>query len=393
MAKKWLKKVGVYGGFLLLGVSGYAVLRNVAEKNAPEFNKTMVSVNKQKMSMQDFYNNMSYTSSGWFFIDENGQKHNVDSLCNVDIKDSITHSHYSKIKLQERIDTVYALYKYNNFRHKNDSSIIYKLGAADSLPNLPSMGKYSYNMLVLREFIADNPKLQSVLDIYNDSHNCTKAHEMQHYYNNLAGAHNWNSYSVKFAECCLDEISANIAQCLKQRENFIAHGNDISYITKRFAVYRGMIESGQITPRSGRISRAEQEVIANTVFDAWMKDKFLMYARNNHSRTLYILKDAPYTGVMENLPKHQALMKKFFNIKGYNFWQFISKREAEVFERIPSEYHKTYTVLSKQKYRKMNHFEKMEHLRITEGQSTFTYEVAQNHLKARIIQTLGYREK
>ena len=46
MNKTWLKKSGLYADALLMGVSSYALLRHVAEKNAPEFTQTQVVVGK-----------------------------------------------------------------------------------------------------------------------------------------------------------------------------------------------------------------------------------------------------------------------------------------------------------------------------------------------------------
>ena len=108
--RKSIKKVGIYCGALLLGVSGYALLRHVATENAPEFNRTKVTVNKDKMSIQDFYSGLQMGDAGWYFIDKDGKPHNVDSLCDSRHRENALHGHYKHVKLKEKIDTVYVRY-------------------------------------------------------------------------------------------------------------------------------------------------------------------------------------------------------------------------------------------------------------------------------------------
>ncbi len=387
--RKSIRKVGIYCGTLLLGVSGYALLRHVATENAPEFNRTKVTVNKDKMSIQDFYSGLQMGNAGWLFIDKDGKPHNVDSLCDSRHRENALHGHYKHVKLKEKIDTVYVRYSGKEFREKTKSNFIYKVGVLDSLPNLPSMGKYSYDLLLLREFVGDNPKLQKIFDIYNDSHNCTKAHEFQHYLNNTFGMHDWNSYSIKFAECCLDEVSANIAQCVAQRENYLKHNRDLSYITGRFRYYTDSIKAGVITPTLSTITPKEQKIIAEGVFKGWMEDKFEIYRKNNQNRTISYLKDASYGAVQENWDRHNALMKKFFNINGYDFWKYVQPKEKEIFENISDEQKKVYASWCRKKFREMSHFEKLEYLRMSEGNLAYNRDISGNVFKAKLIKTFG----
>ena len=43
----------------------------------------------------------------------------------------------------------------------------------------------------------------------------------------------------------LDEISANIAQCLEQRTNYLNNSNNLSYITSRFNFYKEAIKTAE----------------------------------------------------------------------------------------------------------------------------------------------------
>lgn len=380
-------KAGIVAGALLLGVSGYALLRNYAYENAPAFNNTQVVVGKDTVSMQQFYDNVRYKNNKWVYTNPEGKKINVDSLFNVDVKDKAEHSHYRNVKLKERVDTVYITQGDKKFKEKNNSEYMFKIGALDSLPNMPAMGRFDYDKLIVREFVADNPKIQNIFNKYSNSYNCTHDHEFQHYLN--VGVRSWNSYSIKFVECCLDEVSANIAQCKAQRRNYLKHGKDTIYITDRFKNYREAIISGKINPTSKKLSLEEQEMMANMVFDAWMKDKFAMYVKINDGRTRAYLNKAPYAGVLENWDKHEETMKNFFNIDGYDFWPFIRKREQEVFDRITPEQKAKYAQLTRQKYRQRNHVQSMEQINAEQGRDGLHSTIRENVLTAKAISMFG----
>jgi len=389
MVKKWVKKTGLYAGCLMLGISGYTLLRNIAEKNAPEFVKTEVVIGKDTVSMQKFYENLQFKDSVWLYTASDGRIINVDSLCNTGAKNKKVHAHYTGVKLRECVDTVYASYGDKKFKEKNNSDIMYKIGARDSLPNMLSMGRQNYDILTVREFIADNPDLQSVMDVYNDSHNATRRHEYQHYLNMTYGIREWNSYSIKFVECCEDEISANIAQCLEQRRNYFAHNRDPEYITSRFKFYRDALQSGAFNAEPDRISPSEIRLIADGVFDAWMNEKYDIYVKGNNSRTKFYNHDANYVAVQENQEAHEALMRKCFNIDGHDFWPHVKKREKEIFDRISQEQRKTYAALSRSKFRKMTYVEKLEYVKSKDGQKQFDDTLRENWLTAKIIKLFG----
>ncbi len=386
MNKTWLKKSGLYASALLMGVSSYALLRHVAKKNAPEFTQTQVVVGTDTISIQQFYENLSRTAQGWVYHAPDGSKHSVDSLCDYRHKEAQISQALTSIKLKNKIDTVFASYGDEAFEQKHGKKIMYKYGNLDSLPNMPSMGRYDYDHITIREFWADNTELQQKMDKYNDTQNCTYRHEFQHFLNAQNGLRNWNDYSLKFVEVCADEISGNIAQCKAQRTNYINSGKDINAITDRFKGYKSAIENGEITPQPIVLSEKEQEIIANTVFDDWMKNKYEDYAQAIFSRTRYYLKDAPYQATSPDMAKHKEVMKKMFTIDGYDFWKYIAKRETEIFARITPDMEKEWTTLKNIKKNQMTHFDKLEQQKQTSGEKSYNKTLRTNHLKSKIIE-------
>ena len=173
MNRTWLKKSGLYADALLMGVSSYALLRHVAEKNAPEFTQTQVVVGKDTISIQQFYENLSPTAQGWVYHAPDGSKHSVDSLCDCLHKEAQIDQTLKNINLKNKIDTIYVSYGDEAFEQKHGKKIMYKYGNLDSLPNMPSMGRYDYDNITIREFVADNAELQQKMARYTDAHNCT----------------------------------------------------------------------------------------------------------------------------------------------------------------------------------------------------------------------------
>ncbi len=386
--KKIVKKVGIYAGGLLLGVSSWSMIKNFVDENAPEFLETKVIIGKNTISIQDFYENLTCQRGEWYYTSPEGIKMNVDSLCDSGRKNDAVHAHLAKVKLKERVDTVYASYGDEKFKKENKSGIMYRIGAQDSIPDIPLLGLYNYDQLVVREFIADNPQLQNIMDFYNDCFNCTHRHEFQHYLNMIYGLREWNSYSVKFTECCEDEISANIAQCLEQRKRYMANGRDFKYITNRFPFLKEALESGKINS-TGKLSLKEQEFLSDRIFDMWMEKHYDMYVERNDLRTKFYLKGAGYFAVQDDMSRHAKLMSRCFNIEGYDFWKYISKREKEIFNRISPEQRRDYASLCRDKFRAMNYFEKMEKIKIEKGSESFDKQIRTNAIKARIFKLFG----
>ena len=385
MKKNTIKKVGLFTGLLLCSVSGVALMHQVAKENAPEFNQTKVVIDNKTISIQDFYDNLHFGSEGWIYTTPEGKKLNVDSLCNFHHKEQRKQDALKNLKLKKQIDTIYVSYAQNELKTLNKPNIIFTKAPADTLANMPAMGRCNYDVIVIREFKADNPELQEKMNRYNDCLNGTYVHEEQHFFNAQNGIRTWNSYPLKYAECCFDEISANIRQCLKQRQNYLNHGRDLKYITNRFSFYREALETGKFYPQPGKISEEEAGFIANAVFDSWMKEKYDMYSKQVYSRSKYFLKDAPYPAILEDKDKHNDIMKMIFTIDGVDFWKTLSKREAEIFARITPEMKKNWENLSNEKFQKMGYLEKLEYKKITEGNQTYQNTLNKNVLKAKLI--------
>ena len=378
-------KIGLLTSGLLAGVSLCALMHSADKKYMDEFTSKVVVVKNDTISMLDFYANAQHKDGKWFYIDEKGDKFSIDSLCDHAKQDSAIHEHYKRVKLTEKVDTVYVSYSDKKFRMKNKSKLMYSIGGRDSLPNQPSMGSYNYNTITIREFVADSDKLQQVVDVYNNEYNCTYRHEYQHYLNSKAGIRSWNSYSIKFAECCLDEVSANIAQCLEQRSNYLKNSNNLSYITSRFNFYKEAIKKGEIVPSKEKLSDKEIKFIANSVFDSWMSEKYGIYSKKNHARAKLYLQDAPYEATKENKATHTELMKQFFTIDGYDFWKHISAREVEIFSKITDLQKKEYVAMCQSKYKKRTHLNEMEHLKNNEGNEVFQDSLRKNCVYAKIL--------
>lgn len=389
MKKKLLKKMGFCAGMLLCGVSGNSLMQNFVKENITEFSQTQVVIDKDSISIQQFYENLTLTSKGWVYTNKEGKKYNVDSLCDYRHQEEQKQKNLRQLKAKKQIDTIYVSFEDEKFKEKEAKKIIYKNASSDSLANMPSMGINNYDMITIREFVADNPKLQKIMDNYNDSHNATYAHEAHHLQNTKNGMRTWNSYSIKFVECFLDEISVNIAQCLKQRENYLNNGKNLDYITERFSPYKEAVKRGKFVPSKDSISEKEQEFIANSVFDKWMKDKYNSYYKQEMTRTKFFLKDAPYPAIIEDKDKHNALMEKFFNIQGYNFWKYISKRENEIFAKITPEMKAEWKILEQAKYEKLSYLEKLEVQKIIQGKEKFNQTLNKNKVTSRLISTFS----
>lgn len=386
--KQFIKDAGIIAGGLLLGISSLTFMQKYADEIAPEFYETNVTIQGKNVSLQEFYDNVEYHHGKWYYTTADGVRADVDSLCDSGRQNDALHAHFAKVQLKENTDTVYASYGDEKFREKNKSGIMYRIGAQDSIPDVPLLGFHNYDVLTVREFVADNPKLQSIVDFYNDSYNCTRRHEFQHYLNMTYGMREWNSYSIKFVECCEDEISANIAQCLEQRKRYMEHGRDFKYVTNRFPFLKEALESGKINSK-GELSKKEQAYLANQVFDMWMERRYDMYADRNNSRTLHYLKNAGYWSVQDDMPRHERLMAKCFSINGYDFWKYIAARENEIFARISPEQRKNYASLCRDKFRAMNYFERMEKVKSDEGCEKFEKQIFNNVLKAKIVRFFG----
>lgn len=374
---------------LAAGVSFYPLMRHLINEKTQDFDKIEITIGKERYSKQKFYENLKYKEGAWRLQKNDGTFVNIDSLADFRMKDKFNHEILLKQKLTERVDTVYARYA-NGHQTNYLSDIVYGMGAQDSLGYLPAFGRYDYGRINVRYFKADNEELQKVVDVFNDKYNCTHRHEYQHYLNALAGiGRAGQSYEVKFIECCLDEVSANIAQLLEQRKNYLENGKDESYITSRFRFYREALANGLVAPGKEEISSKEAAFIANGVFDNWMKDKFKLYVHNNFSRTRHILSKTNYNGVLPDSLRHRQLMEKCFNINGVDFYPYIAEREDEVRQKIPQDKLRSFLLLKKEKYKQMGYIEKLENQRITQGQDKYDKDMLKNAFLARARRALN----
>lgn len=378
MKKKTIKRgLKTLSTGLLLGVSSYALYQ--ADKfDVNDFPQKEVVVCGNKVSMEDFYSRLSYTRHGWVYKTEDGKNLSVDSLSDFHQKDSLNHLNYLQAKRTHKVDTVYVKYVQQKDGTKE---IIYQLGSYDSV-NRPSMGICEKGCVTVREFVAEDPKLQEKEDEYNDEYNQTYAHEDWHYINGVNGIMNvGQSYEVKFVEVCMDEVSANLRQFLKQRKKYLESGKNPKYITSRFSFYHDLINEGKVVP-TDKISTKEQKLIAVGVFDAWMKDKFDLYSYKNYERTKFILLKTNYNGIQENSELHQKLMTKCFTIDGIDYWKYISDKEQEVKDRIPEKYKVQFNkCLPKWKKGKMTYFDKLEENRNEKGRTAYNLFMLKNKIK------------
>lgn len=386
MKKAWIKKTAFCTGMLLCGVSVYSLMHKIAQENAFEFNNTQLIIGNDTISMQKFYYNLSNTLQGWIYTDKQGKQINIDSLNNYAHKEEQKQQGLKAIKLKTQIDTIFVS---QDISALEKDKLIYQNKDALLFENMPSMGLYNYDCITIREFKADCPKLQNKVDKNNNKYNCTFRHEFQHYLNTLHGIRKWNSYPIKYVECCLDEISANIAQCLEQRKNYLKHGQDLEYITERFGLYKQAIIDKKIIPQTKQISATEAEFIADLVFTSWMQEKYEIYSKQEKSRTKYFLRDASFAAIQEDMKKHQEVMEKFFTIDGYNFWQHISHREQEIFAKITPEMKQEWALLNQQKFKNMTHLEKLEYQKKFKGEKLYQRDICTNKIKSRIISFFG----
>ena len=371
-----------FGAGLAAGVSFYPLMRNMVRSHTADFDKIQVVVGKDTLSKQDFYDRLTYRDGAWRLPRADGTMVNIDSLADFRTGDAKRHEWFLERKLINTVDTVYV--RYAQFvENPGVSDIVFGMGANDSLGYLPTLGRYSYDRLNLRYFKADNDELQKIVDVYNDAYNCTHRHEYQHYLNAVSGiGRAGQSYENKFVECCLDEVSANIAQLLEQRKHYLENGNDLSFITGRFSFYKKALEQKKIKPTVDGLTEEEIRFIGNGVFDTWMEKKFNMYVRGNTSRTVHILSKTNYNGVQPDSLRHRRLLEKMFVINGIDFYPSIAGREGEVRQRIPAERLKYFRFLKKEKYQQMGYIEKLEKERIEKGEHNYNISMAKNKMWA-----------
>ena len=82
-------------------------------------------------------------------------------------------------------------------------------------------------------------------------------------------------------------------------------------------------------------------------------------------------------------------MRACFNINGVDFYPYIARREAEIKEKIPNDKLKLFRLSKKEKFKEMGYLEKLEKMRIEEGERDYNVTLAKNKLWAHAKRLLG----
>lgn len=330
----------------------------VMERFEPALNQEKhVVINGDTLTQEELAENIITKDSIWYYHNPKSDKDiNLNSLSDYTYLGDRRYRLYQNLKVEKNIDTIQVN------RSKTDNKIYYHYNVRDSIPHMPSMGSLSWNRLNIRYFHSDDTKIQQKIDIYNDELNCTSVHEMQHFLNAKAGlSKSGRSYETVFADNCMDEVSANLAQFMAQRKNYIMHGNNPRYITERFKFYREWLKNHE--PKLDKLSSEEEAFIAKGVFDSWKKEKYPIYINQAQSRAIHILNNTDYNGCQDKNPEeHHRLMHRICHINGIDFYKYIQGREQEFIQELPQEKKAQFAVRLKMKKKAMGYFEKVGQL-------------------------------
>lgn len=350
---KW--KTFSIGSILMLGttICGFSHLRErMAEFQPEKFPNDAIELSGYRISHKIFYKNLVEENGSWFYRDQHGQLIDLQKTTDFRIKDDLSHNSFVNVQCLTKIDSVEIK------RDRRTKEYIYSLGNRDSLRNLPSMGLQDYGRITIRHFWSKDPLLAQKFRIYNDEYNCTWRHEYQHFLNAKAGImKSGHSYETKFSHACMDEVSANIAQLLEQRKNYVKTG-DLNRITDRFKFYRHWVLM-QPQPLSSEIGEAEKKMIATGIFDTWKKDKFEVYEKNNFEIAKFRLSRADYNGCTDHPQDHRQIMHDVFHINGIDFYKYINGREKEFVDMLSTEHKEEFARLTNAKKAKMKYMEKV----------------------------------
>ena len=338
---------------LCCSVSIHAI-DNVYHFEPDTFSKSEVIINNDTIPISEFYECLHYNTEEkrWIYTNAEGKDFDLDSLSDYRIKDEQRSKCLASQKYTLSRDTVIIHYPNEG---KPGSIPYFELAPNDSLKNMPARGKQIWGKVSIREFVVDpslpperKTTLQKRWDIHNDSLNCTEAHEKQHRKNELLGLLKaGQSYDNVYITAIVDEIVANIAQLLAQRENYLKRGRDISSITPRFAFYADAIRNGDIKPYPKIYTKTEINLIGNGVFDSWMAESFEAYKAPTVERAKYILSHTNVNGIKEDSLKHQQLIKDMFQIDGINFHEVLKTKVNDL--KVPEETQKLFRDIVKKR--------------------------------------------
>ncbi|MBR1605249.1 MAG: hypothetical protein IJ660_03995 [Alphaproteobacteria bacterium] len=404
MSKKpWRKRLGVLSAsavMLLSGVSAYA-LYELNKINTQEFANSVVVYKGQKIPLQEFYENVRYYKDRWLYIDKEKKAHNL-----MDLSDFV--HKYNRSKGQEwrnnqknrylKKDTIFYL---KTPQQQSKSGYCYYDKYHKKLPKMPALGHNYPGGTQITQFEPLEGKRDYAVDKFNDEYNATEAHEDQHNTNASPGDDLDNptnigqlgqSPELTVAELFWDEIIANIKQCLTQRYNYLRNGKDINRITSRFKKYKEAVSSGVLKPTEEEINEKEIDYIANTVFDAWMQDKFRLYYKKNIAKTKEMHKSqySNINAVQRDTLKHMRVLADKMHIRDkklnidIDFYPYLFKREKEILIRILLSDYQEFNQLVETKKKEAMHLDELEQIRIQKGKQAYEDKIARNVKVAKV---------
>lgn len=399
MNKKDILNNGIYvigSTILTLGCVGANNIMQARKISKEEFADKYVCINREKIPLQEFYENVRYKKDHWQYIDRKGNAHSIDELSDFIHKyNKVKGEQWQKIQKGRYLlrDTVY--YTKTSIKQADGKYHIYRNKCYKILPSMPKFGASYPNGMVITQFEAFNSPKSDNIEKLNNEYNATIEHEEQHNINADPGKDLDNpthigqlgqNYELLFAEFCWDEIIANIKQCLKQRQNYLDYNRDTTRITARFKNYSDAITSNLVTPTYGKIKETEKEIIANTVFDGWMKEKFHLYYRKEINKTKDRYKNpyANFNAVQKDTIRHMRVLADKMHIKDKklgidaDFYPYLFKREKEIIYRMTPEDRIYFLLLTEAKKNNITHLEELEKTRIQQGQKAYEDRIARN---------------
>lgn len=160
-------------------------------------------------------------------------------------------------------------------------------------------------------------------------HYTTLIHELHHHDNAWGGMYTYpvsaeQAYKINMH----DEISANLAELVAMREEYLKSG-DISVFDEKgskFDFYKEAIENGKIEVNSQNVSKFNDEMgfMANGVRDMWERDRAESYIKQNSSNAkLFYDKSGKYGRYYDE--NYQRAVKKAYDIGGINFSDYMDR--------------------------------------------------------------------
>ena len=201
-----------------------------------------------------------------------------------------------------------------------------------------------------------------------------------------------------FAERCWDEIIANIKQLLKQRQNYLNDNKNIKRITPRFQAYADAVSNNKIKPTTGYVSPEERKLIADIVFNGWMKEKFPVYYDREIKKVKQVC-SSPNTNInaiRKDEKRHNRALIAKMHIQDQklridlDFFLDLFPKEREILSRIKPEDRKEFEKLVSIKEARQTHLEDLEKTRMLQGEETYQERVQRNVKAAKINKEIDH---